>query len=191
MEPFGNEEGAADLIICFSDATVIAGEEGAIATQLNRRLAFGGMLVWSITRRTEAGATSDLEQRQRGLRLLQSYGFRVDVTNAWSEPLIDDDRDPAAAEIVEQRAWRAYKMQRIVRRSAVLARYAERRATCRFVVAAGLGSLLVTSLCSDVRPARRWHHCVGDLQIHPANSAHGLGRHRRNLRRILFGAHVA
>ena len=64
VEPFGNEEGAADLIICFSDATVIAGEEGAIATQLNRRLAFGGMLVWSITRRTEAGATSDLEQRQ-------------------------------------------------------------------------------------------------------------------------------
>jgi len=63
-----------------------------------------------ITRRTEAGATNDLEQRQRGLRLLQSYGFRVDVTNAWSEPLIDDDDDRAATEIVDQRAWRAYKI---------------------------------------------------------------------------------
>ena len=47
------------------------------------------------------------------MRLLQSNGFRVDVTNAWSEPLIDDDRDPTAAEIVEQRAWRAYKISEL------------------------------------------------------------------------------
>jgi glycosyltransferase involved in cell wall biosynthesis len=108
-----DEKRAFDLVVCFADPAEIAGREGCMLAQLNQRLAFGGMLAWSVARRSAAGEPSLLEQRHAGQRLLQSYGFRVDATSAWSEPLMDDPADPGAIGLIEQRCWRAYKTSEV------------------------------------------------------------------------------
>jgi glycosyltransferase involved in cell wall biosynthesis len=102
-----HERRATDLAIVLADAALADDDAGAALAALNRRLAFGGMLVWH-----EAGGgdgrPARLPSRQEARRLFACYGFRIDATFAGRPPTLEDD---AADEVrADECCWRLSKV---------------------------------------------------------------------------------
>ncbi len=101
---------AADLAIVLPDAALADDDAGAALAAINRRLAFGGMLVWHRARRHDGG-TGPALARQDAVRLFQAYGFRFDASFTGSPPLLDDPAGSAADDGLEDECcWRLYKV---------------------------------------------------------------------------------
>lgn len=99
---------STDLAIVLPDAT--PSDPGAALAWLNRRLAFGGIVVWHLA--LEAGRSAGpLATQRSALRFFEAYGFRVEAAFAGSPPLIDEPPDEAVDDaLVDERCWRLRKV---------------------------------------------------------------------------------
>ncbi|HUZ74939.1 MAG TPA: glycosyltransferase family 4 protein [Stellaceae bacterium] len=105
-----HEMRATDLAIVLPDAVLADDDSGAALAAINRRLAFGGILVWHRARRHN-GRTGPPLARQDAMRLFAAYGFRVDASFTGSPPQLDErDASVAADEVQDECCWRLYKV---------------------------------------------------------------------------------
>jgi hypothetical protein len=100
---------SVDLAIILPDAA-LPEDPGETLAWLNRRLAFGGILVWSLASGGDAAA-EPLRTQRSAMRLFEAYGFRVEATFAGSPPFIDDAPAPAPDDdATDERCWRLRKV---------------------------------------------------------------------------------
>jgi glycosyltransferase involved in cell wall biosynthesis len=100
-------ERACDLILVLPNAALIADEPSVVLVELNRRLAFGGVLVWHIVRNSGRAVAHPLETRLSGARLMEANGFCVDASVTGMPPLIDGVNEGSRD---LERCWRVVKI---------------------------------------------------------------------------------
>ncbi len=99
------------LLICASAATLPA-DPAALLAAANRALAWGGMLVINLARKTPPGGGGEhhpLEAREAGARALARCGFRVEHSTTTRPAWLT-----AAAPAAEERSWRAAKCSEFI-----------------------------------------------------------------------------
>jgi len=106
--PLG-ERRATDLALVLSDAALAEDDTEAVLSWLNRKLVYGGMLVWNVTRRA-GDPQHGIGKRDAAARLFAAYGFRVDAVFGGSPPQLDDDPQESGAVDEEECCWRLFKI---------------------------------------------------------------------------------
>lgn len=107
-----DEARATELALVLSDAALRDEDVEAVLSWLNRKLAYGGVLVWNLRRR--AGDPHRLlDKRDAAARLFAAYGFRIDAVFGGNPPQVDDPPENGAP-AQEESCWRLFKISEAV-----------------------------------------------------------------------------